>query len=341
MHFANSGPMSPLTVLHRLSKNRGMPAAAIETENLSKEYPYGFLNLKKRMSLENLNLRVESGEVFGFLGPNGAGKSTTIKLLMRLIFPTSGTARILGKSIEDVSTHQVVGYLPEQPYFYDYLTAAELLDYFARFHRLTASDRRERIERMLKKVGLETAKRIQLRKYSKGMLQRVGMAQAILHEPEVVVLDEPMSGLDPLGRREVRDIILELKRERRTVLFSTHILSDAEMLCDRVGVIVGGKLRGVGTPGEMVGMRTQGMEILFEVEGAAKKFALMDRATRTGERYRVEVSEGELYGALNELNSVGARILSVAQIKPTLEDFFMHLVEADRAQASAVEVSGK
>ena len=328
-------------MLHRLSKNRGMPAAAIETENLSKEYPYGFLNLKKRMSLENLNLRVESGEVFGFLGPNGAGKSTTIKLLMRLIFPTSGRARILGKSIEDVSTHQVVGYLPEQPYFYDYLTAAELLDYFARFHRLTASDRRERIERMLKKVGLETAKRIQLRKYSKGMLQRVGMAQAILHEPEVVVLDEPMSGLDPLGRREVRDIILELKRERRTVLFSTHILSDAEMLCDRVGVIVGGKLRGVGTPGEMVGMRTQGMEILFEVEGAAKKFALMDRATRTGERYRVEVSEGELYGALNELNSVGARILSVAQIKPTLEDFFMHLVEADRAQASAVEVSGK
>ena len=328
-------------MLYRVSKNRGMPAAAIETENLSKEYPYGFLNLKKRMSLENLNLRVESGEVFGFLGPNGAGKSTTIKLLMRLIFPTSGRARILGKSIEDVSTHQVVGYLPEQPYFYDYLTAAELLDYFARFHRLTASDRRERIERMLKKVGLETAKRIQLRKYSKGMLQRVGMAQAILHQPEVVVLDEPMSGLDPLGRREVRDIILELKREGRTVLFSTHILSDAEMLCDRVGVIVGGKLRGVGTPGEIVGMRTQGMEILFEVEGAAKKFALMDRATRTGERYRVEVSEGELYGALNELNSVGARILSVAQIKPTLEDFFMHLVEADRAQASAVEVSGK
>ena len=326
---------------HRLSKNRGMPAAAIETENLSKEYPYGFLDLQKRMSLENLNLRVESGEVFGFLGPNGAGKTTTIKLLMRLIFPTSGTARILGKSIEDVSTHQGIGYLPEQPYFYDYLTAAELLDYFARFHRLTASDRRERIERMLKKVGLETAKKIQLRKYSKGMLQRVGMAQAILHEPEVVVLDEPMSGLDPLGRREVRDIILELKREGRTVLFSTHILSDAEMLCDRVGVIVGGKLRGVGTPGEMVGMRTEGMEILFEVEGADKKFALMDRATRTGERYRVEVSEGELYGALNELNSVGARILSVAQIKPTLEDFFMHLVEADRAQGSAVEVSGK
>jgi ABC-2 type transport system ATP-binding protein len=318
-----------------------MPSLAIEIENLSKQYPYGFLNLKKKMSLENLNMQVESGEVFGFLGPNGAGKSTTIKLLMRLIFPTSGTARILGKPIEDVSMHQDIGYLPEQPYFYDYLTAAELLDYFARFHGLTANDRGERVQKMLRKVGLETAKKIQLRKYSKGMLQRVGMAQAILHEPQVVVLDEPMSGLDPLGRREVRDMILELKREGKTVLFSTHILSDAEMLCDRVGVIVGGKLRGVGTPGEMVGIETQGMEILFEVEGTAKRFPLLERATRTGERYRVEVSEAELYGALDELKRAGARILSVAQIKQTLEEFFMNLVETDRAQASAVEVSGK
>jgi len=317
-----------------------MPSLAIEIENLSKEYPYGFLNLKKKMSLENLNMQVESGEVFGFLGPNGAGKSTTIKLLMRLIFPTSGTARILGKPIEDVSMHQDIGYLPEQPYFYDYLTAAELLDYFARFHGLTANDRRERVQKTLRKVGLETAKKIQLRKFSKGMLQRVGMAQAILHEPQVAVLDEPMSGLDPLGRREVRDIILELKREGKTVLFSTHILSDAEMLCDRVGVIVGGKLRGVGTPGEMVGIQAQGMEILFEVEGTAKRFPLLERATRTGERYRVQVSEGELYGALDELKCAGARILSVAQIKQTLEEFFMNLVEADRAQASAVEVSG-
>jgi ABC-2 type transport system ATP-binding protein len=318
-----------------------MPSLAIEIENLSKEYPYGFLNLKKKMSLENLSMQVESGEVFGFLGPNGAGKSTTIKLLMRLIFPTSGTARILGKPIEDVSMHQDIGYLPEQPYFYDYLTAAELLDYFARFHGLTANDRRERVEKVLRKVGLESAKKIQLRKYSKGMLQRVGMAQAILHEPQVVVLDEPMSGLDPLGRREVRDIILELKREGKTVLFSTHILSDAEMLCDRVGVIVGGKLRGVGNPGEMVGIQTQGMEILFEVEGTTERFPLLERATRTGERYRVHVSESELYGALDELKRAGARILSVAQIKQTLEEFFMNLVEADRAQASAVEVSGK
>ena len=318
-----------------------MPRPAIEIENLSKEYPFGFLNLKKKKSLEGLSMQVQTGEVFGFLGPNGAGKSTTIKLLMRLIFPTSGTARILGKSIEDVSMHQDIGYLPEQPYFYDYLTAAELLEYFARFHGLQAADRHERVQRMLKKVGLETAKKIQLRKYSKGMLQRAGLAQAILHDPQVVVLDEPMSGLDPLGRREVRDIILELKKEGRTVLFSTHILSDAEMLCDRVGVIVGGKLRGVGTPGEMVGIQTQGMEVLFELDGGGKQFQLLNKATKIGERYRLQVPEADLYATLDELKSANARVLSVAQLKPTLEEFFMNLVDADRAQANAVEVSGR
>ena len=318
-----------------------MPSPAIEIQSLSKEYPYGFLHLKKRKSLEDLTMQVETGEIFGFLGPNGAGKSTTIKLLMRLIFPTSGTARILGKSIEDVSMHQDIGYLPEQPYFYDYLTATEVLDYFARFHNLTAADRRERVQRLLKKVGLETARKIQLRKYSKGMLQRVGLAQAILHEPQVVVLDEPMSGLDPLGRREVRDIILELKKSGRTVLFSTHILSDAEMLCDRVGVIVGGRLRGVGTPGEMVGIQSQGMEILFELSTPGQQFPLLEKASKTGERYRVQLPESELYRYLDELKAANARVLSVVQIKPTLEEFFMNLVDADRAQANAVEVSGR
>jgi ABC-2 type transport system ATP-binding protein len=314
---------------------------AIEIESLTKEYPFGFLNLKRRKTLEDLSMQVETGEVFGFLGPNGAGKSTTIKLLMRLIFPTAGTARILGRSIDDISMHRDIGYLPEQPYFYDYLTAPELLDYFARFHGLTTTDRQERVPKMLKKVGLDTAKKIQLRKYSKGMLQRVGLAQAILHDPKVVVLDEPMSGLDPLGRREVRDIILELKREGRTVLFSTHILSDAEMLCDRVGVIVGGKLRGVGAPENFVGIKTQGMEILFEPGGESKQSALLARSTRTGERYRVQLKEEELYRAVEELKAAGARILSVTQVKPTLEEFFVDLVEADRAQASAVEVHGR
>jgi ABC-2 type transport system ATP-binding protein len=320
-----------------------MPNAAIEIESLTKDYPFGFLHLKTKRSLEGLTMRVEDGEVFGFLGPNGAGKSTTIKLLVGLIFPTAGTASILGRPISDVAMHQDIGYLPEQPYFYDYLTAAELLDYFARFHNLKAAERRERVERMLKKVGLETARKIQLRKFSKGMLQRVGLAQAILHDPRVVILDEPMSGLDPLGRREVRDIILELKREGRTILFSTHILSDAEMLCDRVGVIVGGKLRGVGAPDEIVGIKAHGMEILFEHRGdaAGEVATLLQTATRTGNRYRMRMEEAELYATIEKLREAGAQILQVTQIKASLEEYFMHLIEADRAQAAAVDVSGK
>jgi ABC-2 type transport system ATP-binding protein len=316
-----------------------MPAAAIETENLTKEYPAGFLELKRQPSLQGLTMRVETGEVFGFLGPNGAGKSTTIKLLMRLIFPTAGTARILGQPIDDVAVHQRLGYLPEQPYFYDYLTATEVLDYFARFHGLGAADRRRRVAETLSKVGLLTAGHIQLRKYSKGMLQRVGLAQAILHDPELVILDEPMSGLDPIGRREVRDIILELKHAGKTVMFSTHILSDAEMLCDRVGVIVGGALRGVGAPEEIVGIQVHGMEILFELAGAPPEMVpLLAKATKTGARYRMQIAESQLYTAIEQLRGANARIISIAQVKPTLEEFFMHLVSEDRAQAAAVEV---
>src|SRR5215813_14789046 len=281
-----------------------MPLFAIETENLSKQYPHGFLHLKKKTSLEGLTMQVQNGEVFGLLGPNGAGKSTTIKLLMGIIFPTAGSARILGKPVSDVTVHSDIGYLPEQPYFYDYLTAAELLDYFARFHGFGASERGERVRKMLTNVGLETAGKIQLRKYSKGMLQRVGLAQAILHDPKLVILDEPMSGLDPVGRREVRDIILELKNAGKSILFSTHILPDAEMLCDRVGVIAGGKLRGVGAPHAILGMKATGLEILFEVAGGA---VLSDRvsskATKSGTAYRMSVGESDLYAAVEELRA--------------------------------------
>ncbi len=319
-----------------------MGTAAIEIEGLTKDYPVGFWHQKKRRALDGLTLHVETGEVLGFLGPNGAGKSTAIKLLMGIIFPTAGSAGMLGQPISDVRMHRHIGYLPEQPYFYDYLTAPELLDYFARFFEMSADTRRARIDALLKKVGLESARKIQLRKYSKGMLQRVGLAQAILHEPQVVILDEPMSGLDPLGRREVRDIILELKREGRTVLFSTHILSDAEMLCDRVAVIVGGKLRGAGSPEQIVSIRPQGMEILFELRGGgAMPPALAAKATQTGNRYRVEVSQEELYAALDQLRIAGALVLSVTQLKPTLEDFFLDLVGKEYATASAVEVSAK
>jgi len=316
--------------------------AAIETQNLTKEYPYGFLHLKRKTSLENLTMQVEDGEVFGFLGPNGAGKSTTIKLLMGIIFPTAGSAQILGKSVSDVSMHRDIGYLPEQPYFYDYLTAAEVLDYFARFHGFSATERKERVQRMLQKVGLETAGKIQLRKFSKGMLQRVGLAQAIVHDPKLLILDEPMSGLDPMGRREVRDIILELKNAGKTILFSTHILSDAETLCDRVGVIAGGQLRGVGAPGSIVGVKSLGMEIIFELTGSGAQIEkVRAKATKSGANYRMSVIELDLYAALEELRGAGAKIISVTRIKPTLEDFFMELVGKERAQAAAIEVSGQ
>src|ERR1700677_2692848 len=214
-----------------------MSAPAIEIQSLTKDYAVGFWREKTRRSLDSLSLEVHEGEAFGFLGPNGAGKTSTLKLLMGVIFPTSGTARIRGRSIEDVAMHRDIGYLPEQPYFYDYLTARELLRYYARFSGYGKSEREQRVDKFLERVGLTQAADVQLRKFSKGMLQRVGIAQAILHDPQVIFLDEPMSGLDPVGRREVRDIILDLKKQGRTVFFSTHILSDAEMLCDRVAVL--------------------------------------------------------------------------------------------------------
>jgi ABC-2 type transport system ATP-binding protein len=319
-----------------------MTAPAIETLNLTKQYPYGFLHLKRKTSLENLTMQVEDGEVFGFLGPNGAGKSTTIKLLMGIIFPTAGSAKILGKPVSDVTMHRDIGYLPEQPYFYDYLTAAEVLDYFARFHGFSAAERKNRVQKMLQQVGLGTAGKIQLRKFSKGMLQRVGLAQAILHDPKLVILDEPMSGLDPVGRREVRDIILELKNAGKTILFSTHILSDAEMLCDRVGVIAGGQLRGVGAPGSIVGVKSLGMEIVFELTGSGPQFeAIRARAAKSGANYRLQASDTELYAVLAELREAGAKIISLTEIKPTLEDYFMELVGKDRARAAAIEVTGQ
>src|ERR1700723_678940 len=295
-----------------------MSTPAIEIEGLTMDFPVGFWRKRMRRSLDNLTFQVDEGEVFGFLGPNGAGKTTTMKLLMGLIFPTSGTARVRGRSIQDVAMHREIGYLPEQPYFYDYLTARELLDYYARFSDYSAPERRERVGKFLARVGLAAAADVQLRKFSKGMLQRVGIAQAILHDPPVVILDEPMSGLDPVGRREVRDIIQALKEQGRTVFFSTHILSDAEMLCDRVAVLAGGKLQGVGAPGEIVSIEVHGMEILFEVGKERTLPAnIAARAKNIGNRYRIEVAEQELYAGLEQLRGCEGRILSVGPLRPS------------------------
>jgi ABC-2 type transport system ATP-binding protein len=310
-----------------------MSGPAIEILGLTKDYAVGFWRKRMRRSLDNLTLQIEEGEVFGFLGPNGAGKTTTLKLLMGLIFPTAGKARIRGRSIEDVRMHRDIGFMPEQPYFYDYLTARELLDYYARFSNFATAERRGRVVKTLSRVGLSEAADLQLRKFSKGMLQRVGIAQAILHDPQVIFLDEPMSGLDPVGRLEVRDIILDLKKQGRTVFFSTHILSDAEMLCDRVGVLHLGKLQGVGAPEEIVSIEVVGMEILFEARALPAN--LTGRATKIGKRYRIAVQEAELYATLELLRGHEARILSVSPVRPTLEDYFMQLVRGQHSSEAA------
>src|SRR5205807_1605978 len=224
---------------------------AIEILGLEKTYSVGFWRKRPKRALLPLQLTVEEGEIFGFLGPNGAGKTTTLKMLMGLIFPTAGSARILGREWTDPEVKAQIGFLPEQPYFYDYLTAHELLDYYGQLSGVSTHDRKRRIDEVLGLVGLSDVKGVQLRKFSKGMLQRVGIAQAILHNPRLVFLDEPMSGLDPIGRREVRDLMEQLKHEGKTVFFSTHILSDAEALCDRVAIIHRGELRGIGAVAEL------------------------------------------------------------------------------------------
>ena len=197
---------------------------AIEILGLEKTYSVGFWRKTPKHALRPLHLNVEEGEIFGFLGPNGAGKTTTLKLLMGLVFPTSGTARILGKEIDDPRMKAQIGFLPEQPYFNDYLTARELLEYYAQLSGVAAKDRSHKAAEVLARVGLPNVTGLQLRKFSKGMLQRVGIAQAILHDPKLLFFDEPMSGLDPLGRRDVRDLMEQLKHEGKTVFFSTHIL---------------------------------------------------------------------------------------------------------------------
>jgi ABC-2 type transport system ATP-binding protein len=320
--------------------NTAAAKPAIEIERLTKDYYVGFWRKRSRRALADVTFGVNEGEVFGFLGPNGAGKTTTLKLLTGLIFPTSGTARILGRSIDNIRMHRDIGYLPEQPYFYDYLTARELLDYFARFFGYGPGERGARVLRFLEMVGLASAADVQLRRFSKGMLQRVGLAQAILHDPQVVFLDEPMSGLDPIGRRETRDIILDLKRQGRTVFFSTHILSDAETLCDRVAVLVEGRLQGVGSPQEIVSIQVSGSEIVFELPaGARLAEALAAQATPVGARYRLQVSERDLYPAIDLLRQSNARILSVSELKPTLEDYFVSLMDREKRTAYAVEIS--
>ena len=318
---------------------------AIRIEELTKDYSIGFWRKRPYRALDRLTLSIESGEIFGFLGPNGAGKTTTLKLLMQLIFPTSGRAEILGQPVGHVATRQRIGYLPENPYFYDYLTAEELLAYFAQLFGYPAADRATRVAALLDRVGIGAERRLQLRKFSKGMVQRVGIAQALLNDPEVVFFDEPMSGLDPLGRREVRALILDLRDQGRTVFFSSHILADAEALCSRVAIVAGGRLAATGRLNDILAFAIRGWELVMTdlaPDVLARLGPAVRRTTEISEgRYAIELAtDTRPERVLADLSATGAKLVSLNPVRDTLEDYFVKRVaEIGSARPATLEGS--
>lgn len=302
--------------------------AAIEILGLEKTYMVGFWRKRPKRALKPLHLSVEDGEIFGFLGPNGAGKTTTLKILMDLVFPTSGTARILGHEWTDPEVKAQIGFLPEQPYFYDYLTAHELLDYYGQLSGVPAKSRKRRIDEVLSRVGLSDIKGVQLRKFSKGMLQRAGIAQAILHDPKLVFFDEPMSGLDPLGRREVRDLMEQLKQEGKTVFFSTHILSDAEALCDRVAIIHQGELRGVGAVEDLTSTVQGKVEVIWQgTQVPASIKALGAECHVSGDRVRAVIADTQQDAAIDALRRERLRLIAIVPLRTSLEAYFVEKLQ--------------
>src|SRR5216684_1856094 len=302
---------------------------AIEILGLEKTYMVGFWRKRPKRALHPLHLTVEEGEIFGFLGPNGAGKTTTLKLLMGLVFPTAGTARLLGRDWTDPEVKAQIGFLPEQPYFYDYLTAHELLNYYGQLSGVPGKDRKHRIDAVLQRVGLTDVKGVQLRKFSKGMLQRAGIAQAILHDPKLVFFDEPMSGLDPMGRREVRDLMEQLKHEGKTVFFSTHILSDAEALCDRVAIIHLGELRGVGAVAELTSSVHGKVELVWQgTTVPASLRALGAECHVTGDTVRSVLSKASQDAAIEAQRRDRLRLISLIPVRASLEDYFVQKLKS-------------
>lgn len=309
---------------------------AVEIENLTKDYETGFWKKKKVRALDDLSLTVTAGQIFGFLGGNGAGKTTTIKILMGLLFPTGGSARIMGRSISDVSMHSLIGYCPENPYFYDYLTARELMNYFGELFGFDKARRSAVTEELLSAVGLDEKDwNKQLRKFSKGMLQRVGLAQALINDPEIVFLDEPMSGLDPIGRREVRDLIAGLREKGKTVFMSTHILSDIEALCDEVAILRNGRLSATGKLEEL--LEKSGEERAFEINfNGITEAALRPHVSRVSDIAVFEKANGvtihtaredEIDLIIRGGRDAGGHLASVQPIKQSLEELFVREIE--------------
>ena len=298
-------------------------APALDVRDLAKSFRTGHLRPVYRPALEGLTFSVAPGEIFGYLGPNGAGKTTTLKILVGLLFPDRGSATILGHPLASRAWRYKAGYQPEHPYFYDYLTAREYLDYAGRLFGMARAPRQGRIAELLRLVNLEASADVPLRRFSKGMTQRVGLAQALLNDPELVILDEPMSGLDPLGRRMVRRVILDLKAAGKTVLFSTHILSDAESLCDRVALLRGGELLKVGALDEILTLDVSHLEVLVNgiAEDAAEALPVRHRV-RVGDRWTLEVDEGRLGEVIGRIEAARGRVLGVHPIRQSLEEYF-------------------
>jgi len=303
----------------------------IRTVGLTKEFRLG-LGRQRVVALDRLNLEVHQGEIFGFLGHNGAGKTTTIKLLLGLLAPTAGQAWILDRPIEDVTIKEQVGFLPEAPYFYEYLTAGEFLTFYGQLFGLGGAPLTKKVEQLLEMVALADAHRLQLRKFSKGMLQRIGLAQALINDPALVILDEPMSGLDPIGRRDVRDIILGLKEEGKTVFFSTHILPDVEMICDRVGILVRGRLRAVGTVQDLVGTVVSSVEMVvtgLPDAGIQEAERQGGKVVSRGAQVLLRLDDPSRVDSLVDLvRRSGGRLVSLVPQKRTLEDLFLEEVKA-------------
>jgi ABC-2 type transport system ATP-binding protein len=305
----------------------------IRIEALRKTFYIGFRR-QKIEALKGVDLEIKKGEIFGFLGPNGAGKTTTIKILAGLIKPTSGKAFVLGKPAGEVASRARLGFLPEQPYFYDYLSGEEFLNFCAKFFPMTQQEREKRVSSLLGLVGLEAARRLELRKYSKGMLQRIGLAQALINDPELVILDEPMSGLDPLGRKEIRDLIASLRDKGKTVFFNTHIISDVEIICDRVGIIHKGSLLKVGVVEEIAAATINQWEIQAEVRQPDLKAEIEARSragqfTASWQKGQVLIMTGDEAEAARLAALILAkngRLIEYSNRKESLEDYFVRMV---------------
>jgi ABC-2 type transport system ATP-binding protein len=313
-----------------------MSDVVLRADRLSKTFRSGFVR-RRVEAVREVSFDVRRGEVFGFLGPNGAGKTTTLKMLMGLIFPSGGRAEVLGLPVPALAAKRRLGYLPETPYFYDYLTPEEFLDLVGALSDVARAERRARAARLLERVGLGHARGRPLRKFSKGMLQRVGIAQALMGDPELVVLDEPMTGLDPLGRKEIRDLILELKKEGRTVFYSTHILPDVEMTCDRVAMVFGGRTSSVGPLGELLSARLLSTEVVLR-PGSAGLPPLPEAASarETPEGALIELRQEEQLGSFLKLAiERGAQVVSVSPRRESLEDYFIRHAQAGAVAAAA------